>query len=99
MAVQKLHKTVDVRRAKRLQGGRPLVCATRRVVRCQAQPGDKVLPMLRSPADLLFLGPRVALGAVLNTSQNLEQLCVVSDYSLLDVLQLSGYFMYFVLSI
>ena len=31
-----------------------------------AQPGDKLLPLLRTPGDLLALGPRVALGA-LNT--------------------------------
>jgi hypothetical protein len=44
------------------------------LVRSQAQLGDKVLPLLRSPADFLFAGPRVALGALLSASQNLEQL-------------------------
>jgi len=43
-------------------------------VRCQSQVGDKVLPMLRGPADILFLGPRFALGAVLTANQNLERL-------------------------
>ena len=43
------------------------------VVRCQAL-GDKILPMLRNPTDVLFLGPRIALGALLSTNQNLEQL-------------------------
>ena len=44
-------------------------------VRCQAsQVGDKVLPLLRSPTDVLFLGPRLALGALLSVSQNVERL-------------------------
>ena len=43
-------------------------------VRCQSQVGDKVLPMLRGPADILFLGPRLALGALLTANQNLERL-------------------------
>jgi hypothetical protein len=45
---------------------------------CQASQnlGDKVLPMLRSPLDWLLLPSRVAIGAVLNTNQNLEQLYV-----------------------
>lgn len=43
-------------------------------VRCQSQVGDKVLPMLRGPADILFLGPRIALGALLTANQNLERL-------------------------
>jgi hypothetical protein len=30
--------------------------------------------MIRGPADLLFMGPRVALGALLSAGQNLEQL-------------------------
>ena len=47
---------------------------TKSGVRCQSQIGDKVLPMLRGPADILLLGPRVALGALLTTSQNLERL-------------------------
>ena len=45
--------------------------------RCQAQQvGDKVLPLIRQPQDILFLGPRIALGALLSTSQNLERLYV-----------------------
>lgn len=41
---------------------------------CARALGDKVLPMIRGPADLLFMGPRVALGALLSAGQNLEQL-------------------------
>lgn len=33
------------------------------------QPGDKLLPLLRSPFDLLALGPRVALGALTSLPQ------------------------------
>jgi len=43
-------------------------------IRCQAQLGDKVLPMIRNTTDALLLGPRLALGALLSTNQNLERL-------------------------
>eukprot|EP00887_Chlorella_sp_A99_P003833 scaffold11.g3833.t1 len=38
------------------------------------QPGDKLLPLLRTPLDLLALGPRVALGALTSLPQVLEKI-------------------------
>ena len=38
--------------------------------------GDKLLPLLRSPFDLLALGPRVTLGALQSLPEVLEKLCV-----------------------
>jgi hypothetical protein len=36
--------------------------------------GDKLLPMLRTPADVLALGPRVALGALSSLPDGLQKL-------------------------
>ena len=38
------------------------------------QLGDKLLPLLRTPADMLALGPRVALGALASLPQALQTL-------------------------
>ncbi|KAL6774014.1 hypothetical protein ACKKBG_A23445 [Auxenochlorella protothecoides x Auxenochlorella symbiontica] len=38
------------------------------------QPGDRLLPLLRSPADVLALGPRVALGVLQSFPEALSQL-------------------------
>ena len=36
------------------------------------QPGDRLLPLLRGPGDLLALGPRVAIGALNSLPQLVE---------------------------
>jgi hypothetical protein len=46
----------------------------RRSVATQSQLGDKILPLIRTPFDLLALGPRIALGSVNSINETLAQL-------------------------
>lgn len=42
----------------------------------QPQPGERILPLLRTPGDVLALGPRAALGALRAGPELLAQVCV-----------------------
>jgi len=43
-------------------------------IHCSSQPGDKLLPLLRSPADLLFLPGRLAAGTLTSLPDVFQQL-------------------------
>lgn len=73
MTTSNLKSLVRVPGAAGLRPARGAV-APRAQYQPTGQPGDRILPLLRTPADMLAMGPRVALGALASLPQTLQNL-------------------------